>query len=121
MFRSDDVTIGSFDHKGIYRSNIESKVLDGNAIHCMGMAITVKGKRSMRGACRIVDPNGDMIALEIEDSKQGTGTAKAIGGTGAWKGVSGGGDWQIHTSSKPLADGTYQSCLRYHGAFILPK
>ncbi|MEK6244858.1 MAG: hypothetical protein AABM33_10200 [Pseudomonadota bacterium] len=121
LFRSDDAVIGHFEHKGIYRSNHENKLLDGFAIQCMGIAVTVKQKRSMRGACKILDPKGDMIGLEIEDTKLGTGTATVVGGTGAWKGVTGGGDWLVHTPSRPLADGAFQSCLRYHGTLTVPK
>ncbi|HSH08008.1 MAG TPA: hypothetical protein VLA41_10135 [Burkholderiales bacterium] len=35
--------------------------------------------------------------------------------------VSGGGKWQVHTASQPVVPGSFQGCLRYHGALTVPK
>lgn len=124
VFALDDATIVHYEHKGIYRGNNGSTLLDGASIHCTDMLLVLNKKRTIRGGCKILDAQGDMIALVTEGSgppgKQ-TGTADTIAGTGAWKGVTGGGKWQVHTASKPLEPGSVQGCLRYHGAFTVPQ
>lgn len=123
VFASEDASIVHYEHKGIYRGNNGNTLLHGASIHCAGTLLVLSKKRTTRGGCKILDPQGDTIALVTEGSgpsgKQ-TGTADAIAGTGAWRGVSGGGKWQVHTSSRPLVPGSFQGCLRYHGAFTVP-
>lgn len=119
-FASDEATVAIFDHKGIYRANGEKKLLNGFSIHCTGLTKVINKKRTVSGGCKVLDPKGDSISLVFEGAGPpggDSGTADAVAGTGAWKGVSGGGKWQVHTPSKPLASGTFQGCLRYHGAF----
>ena len=124
LFASDDAVIASFEHKGIYRGNNGNKTLEGYSIQCAGVTKVINKKRTSAGGCKILDPKGDAIALVFEGAGPPggeSGTADAVGGSGAWKGVTGGGKWQVHTASKPLVPGTFQGCLRYHGAFTVPK
>ncbi|HSH08010.1 MAG TPA: hypothetical protein VLA41_10145 [Burkholderiales bacterium] len=123
VFASDDAVVASFDHKGIYRANGDSKLLHGASIHCAGITTVINKKRTVSGGCKTVDPKGDTIAGVFEGAGPAggdAGTAQAVGGTGTWKGVSGGGNWQVHTPSKPLVPGTFQGCLRFHGAYKVP-
>lgn len=123
-FASDEATVAIFDHKGIYRSNGDKKLLHGFSIHCTGLTTALNKKRTVTGGCKVLDPKGDSISLVFEGAGPpggDSGTADAVAGTGAWKGVTGGGKWQVHTASKPLAPGSFQGCLRYHGAFTVPK
>jgi len=125
VFASDNATVVTFDSKGIYRSNGESKLLDGFSIHCSGTDVILNKKSVLRGGCRVLDPKGEdnsiFLTFAGTGGPKGVGTATAVGGTGTWKGISGGGDWEVHTPSKPVVPGTFQSCLRYHGTFTVPK
>jgi hypothetical protein len=123
-FASDEALVAIFDHKGIYRDNGDKKLLNGFSIHCTGLTKVINKKRTVSGGCKVLDPKGDSISLVFEGAGPpggDSGTADAVAGTGAWKGVSGGGRWQVDTPSKPLAPGSFQGCLRYHGAFKVPK
>ena len=43
-----------------------------------------------------------------------------IGGTGKWKGISGSGEYELVAPTRPLAEGTYQNCVRTKDTFKLP-
>lgn len=115
IYASDEAAVIQFDHKGIYRANGEHKLLDGFSIHCAGTNVTLNKKSAIRGGCKALDPKGEAIHLVFEGAAGDKGTGQMVGGTGAWKGISGGGDWYVHTPSKPLAPGSFQACLRFHG------
>jgi hypothetical protein len=121
VFASDEAAVIHFEHKGVYRDNGDKKFLEGFSIHCAGTNVTISKKSAIRGGCKALDPKGDTIHLVFDGAAGERGTAQAVAGTGAWKGIGGGGDWEVRTSSKPLAAGAFQACLRFHGTFNIKK
>lgn len=121
VYASDEAAVIQFEHKGIYRANGEHKLLEGFSIHCAGTNVTINKKSVIRGGCKALDPKGDTIHMVFDGAAGDKGTAQAVAGTGAWTGISGGGDWNVQTPSKPLAPGSFQACLRFHGTLKTGK
>lgn len=117
---SKELTIGTFDFKGISRSNSENKVFDNCTVFYVGVARSTPGKISAYGYSKYLDPDGDFVILE--SIREGDETqCKFLQGTGKWKGIKGEGKVRRIAVGKPIASGTSQYCTRHIGTFELPK
>lgn len=88
LFSSEDLTIISFESKGISISNHENKAFDNNTFQCAGVIQIASGKPSGDMFCKFLDPDGD-VTLGESTLDGAEGTWKFIYGTGKWKGISG--------------------------------
>ena len=119
-----ELSIGSFDFKGIARSNLANKAFDNLTFHGIGVGRDVGDKRKHRyGYIKFMDPDGDILitenlrALDAETESDWN----FLQGTGKWKGIKGGGKLRSVAGGKPIAPGTQQGCIRMTGIFELPK
>lgn len=117
---SDELTVVTFDFKGISRSNSENKVFDNCTVFYVGVARNMAGKISAYGYSKYMDPDGDFVIMESIREGAET-TCKFLQGTGKWKGIKGEGKVRRIATGKPIAPGTNQYCTRHFGTFELPK
>jgi hypothetical protein len=118
---SKELTVFSFDLKGISRSNHENKVFDNTTFHCVGVIRVMAGKRTETGYFKIMDSDGDFIVGEVTCIETEKSTWKFLQGTGKWKGITGGGKGWVIMRGKPITSGTFQACFRHTGTIKLPK
>jgi hypothetical protein len=118
---SEDMVVGSFDFKGIARSNLESKSFDNLTFHGIGVARVVSGKHHNYGYIKFMDPDGNVLVTENLRDFESEPTWKFLQGTGKWKGIVGGGKILFVSRGKPITPGTSQGCIRMTGTFELPK
>lgn len=117
---SDELTIITFDFKGIARSNSENKIFDTCTVFYVGVGRSTPGKTSAYGYSKYMDPDGDFVVME--SIREGAETqCKFLQGTGKWKGIKGEGKVRRISSGKSIAPGTSQYCTRHIGTFELPK
>ena len=111
-----EATVLALEMKGINPKTGETQ-------RCIGVISIIAGKRMGSGYCKtIVDPKGDFTLVEWTSSgKRGEGTWKYLYGTGKWKGVTGGGEYKTAKRGKPIAKGTFQTCIRITGTYELPN
>jgi hypothetical protein len=117
---SQELSIITFDFKGISWSNSENKVFDNCSVFYVGVARTMTGKSSAYGYSKYLDPDGDFVIME--SIREGDETrCKFLQGTGKWKGIKGEGKLRRIAVGKPITPGTSQYCTRHIGTFELPK
>jgi hypothetical protein len=117
---SKELTIVTFDFKGISRSNSENKVFDNCTVFYVGVARITPGKTSAYGYSKYLDPDGDFVILE--SIREGDEThCQFLQGTGKWKGIKGEGKVRRIAIGKPISPGTSQYCTRHIGTLELPK
>jgi hypothetical protein len=117
---SDELTIITFDFKGIARSNSENKIFDNCSVFYVGVARNTPGKITAYGYSKYMDPDVDFVVME--SIREGAEThCKFLQGTGKWKGIKGEGKVRRIASGKSIAPGTSQYCTRHVGTFELPK
>ena len=117
---SDELTIITFDFKGIARSNSENKIFDSCAVFYVGVARTTPGMSTAYGYSKYMDPDGDFVIME--STREGVEThCKFLQGTGKWKGIKGEGKLRRIAVGRPISPGTSQYCTRHIGTFELPK
>ena len=117
---SEELTIITFDFKGIARSNSETKVFDNCTVFYVGVARNMNGKSSAYGYSKYLDPDGDFVVMEsIRDGEETH--CRFLQGTGKWKGIIGEGKLRRIAAGKPIAPGTNQYCTRHIGTFVLAK
>jgi hypothetical protein len=117
---SKELTVGTFDMKGITISNLENKVFDNMTFHCVAVFQVMDGKSSGKGYCKDMDPDGDFFIIEFTLVGMDA-TTRFLQGTGKWKGITGEGKSVPITRGKPITPGTSQDCRRATGTFELPK
>jgi hypothetical protein len=121
---TQELSVHSFDFKGIARSNLESKAFDNLTFHGIGVARDLADKRIHRyGYIKFMDPDGDILVTEnlhTLDAGQESDW-NFLQGTGKWKGIKGGGKLRSAAGGKPITPGTRQGCMRMMGTFELPK
>ena len=117
---TNELTIVTFDFKGIARSNSENKVFDNCTVFYVGVARSVPGNTTAHGYSKYMDPDGDFVIMESIREEDVT-TMTFLHGTGKWKGIKGGGKLRRITAGKPIVPGTSQYCTRHTGSFELPK
>jgi hypothetical protein len=119
-----ELSINSFDFKGIARSNLENKAFDNLTFHGIGVARDLADKRRHRyGYIKFMDPDGDILITENFHTLDTGQEAdwNFLQGTGKWKGIKGGGKLRRLAVGKPISPGTSQYCTRHIGTFELPK
>jgi hypothetical protein len=117
---SEELTIITFDFKGIARSNSENKIFDNCTVFHVGVARNTPGKTSAYGYSKYMDLDGDFVVME--SIREGSEIrCKFLQGTGKWKGIKGEGKVQRITVGRPITPGTSQYCTRDIGTFELPK
>lgn len=122
LIESEELTILTFEGKGLARSNLESKTFDNCSYQLLGVAHYTGGKATMYGHTKFMDPDGDIVIQENSRPFGATGgTWKFIYGTGKWKGIKGSGKSLRVATGKRITPDTLQSCLRMTGTFELPK
>jgi hypothetical protein len=117
---TNELTILTFDFKGIARSNSENKVFDNCTVFYVGVARSAPGKTTAYGYSKYMDPDGDFVIMESTREEDVT-TMTFLQGTGKWKGIKGGGKLRRIAAGKPIMPGTSQYCTRHIGTFELPK
>jgi len=117
---SKELTLMSFEFRGISRTNHENRVFDNCTFFYVGVARITPQKSTAHGYTKYLDPDGDYVIMEsIREGSETTMTF--LHGTGKWKGIQGGGKHRRIASGKPIAPGTSQICARHTGTFELPK
>jgi hypothetical protein len=124
---SDDkeFRFGSFDCKGISRSNQENEVFENMSLWEVGVFRNVEAQSTAYSCAKYMDRDGDLVIMEFSESgptEQPEGTWKILYGTGKWKGIKGSGK-HVHVSrGKPIEPDTVQGySVRNTGTFELPK
>jgi hypothetical protein len=121
---TQELSINSFDFKGIARSNLESKAFDNLTFHGIGVGRDLSDKKRHRyGYIKFMDPDGDILITENLHTLDAGGESdwNFLQGTGKWKGIKGGGKLRPTAGGKPITPGTAQGCMRMTGTFELPK
>jgi hypothetical protein len=118
-----ELSIHSFDFKGIARSNLDNKAFDNLTFHGIGVGRDLADKKIHRyGYIKFMDPDGDILITENLRTLDGPdATWNFLQGTGKWKGIKGGGQLRRAAGGKPITPGTVQGCMRMTGTFELPK
>jgi len=119
-----ELSILSFDFKGIARSNLENKTFDNLTFHGIGVGRDLADKRRHRyGYIKFMDPEGDILVTEnLRTLDMGQEADwNFLQGTGKWKGITGGGKIMPLTRGKPITPSTFQNCARSTGTFELPE
>jgi hypothetical protein len=117
---SDELTIVTFDFKGIARSNSENKIFDNCTVLYVGVSRNMAGKQGAYGYSKYTDSDGDFVVME--SIREGAEThCRFLQGTGKWKGIKGEGKLRRLAVGKPISPGTSQYCTRHIGTFELPK
>jgi len=122
LVKSQEITIVTYDCKGIMRSNDKSMVFDNCTIHGQGVVLYEGKNKTVYGFLKYLDPDGDFVIFRFtQNPGEKEATTTLLAGTGKWKGVAGGGKAIRITKGKPVAAGTAQFCNRHKGTFTLPK
>jgi len=122
IVRSQEISIFSFDGKGIMRSNNESKVFDNCTIHTQGVAVIEGKNMTVYAYMKYLDPGGDFVIFRYtQNPGEKAATTTIMAGTGKYKGITGGGKAKRITRGKPVAAGTNQFCNNHKGTFTVPK
>jgi len=120
--QNEEMTVTSFDFKGIARTNLPDKAFDNLTFHGVGVGRVVAGKTHNYGYIKFMNPDGDYVVTEnLRDLGDTEGTWKFLQGTGKWKGIQGGGKLQSVARGRPILKDTVQGCIRMTGMFELPK
>ena len=121
LSQSKELTILSFDVKGIARSNHENKVFDNCTFHHVSVMRIIAGKVNRLGYTKFMDPDGDCFFVEVSRDGGQSSVTKLLHGTGKWKGITGSGKLTSIARGKPIMPGTYQGCGSHTDTFELPK
>ena len=115
-----EMTLMSFEFRGISRANHENRLFDNCTFFYVGVARMTSQKTTAHGYTKYLDPDGDYVIMEsIRDGSETTMTF--LHGTGKWKGIRGGGKHRRIAGGKPIVPGTSQLCARHTGTFELSK
>jgi len=117
---SEELTVMSFELKGIARSNTNSEIFNNVSEMCVGLWSKMGDEITQRGFCKYLYLNGDINITEW-DGKANGGNWKFLLGTGKWEGIKGSGTWSILQRAKSIAPGTSQNCRMIEGTYELPK
>jgi hypothetical protein len=120
--QNEEMTVTSFDFKGIARSNLSDKAFDNLTFHGVGVGRVVAGKNHDYGYIKFMNPDGDYVVTEnLRDLGNTDATWKFLQGTGKWKGIQGGGKLQPAARGRPILKDTVQGCIRMTGKYELGK
>lgn len=122
LLQSEDLSISTFEGKGIVRSNLEKKAFDNCSYHLVGIDTIIADKRTQSGYSKFMDSDGDFVVMEnFVPLGAKEATWKFIYGTGKWKGIKGGGKTVRVIRVKSITPDTRQYCFTNIGTFELPK
>jgi len=120
--QNEEMTVTSFDFKGIARSNLPDKAFDNLSFHGVGVGRTVAGKTHNYGYIKFLSPDGDYVVTEnLRNLGDADADWKFLQGTGKWKGIQGGGKLQSAARGRPILKDTVQGCIRMTGKYELGK
>jgi hypothetical protein len=117
---SQELTIGSYEAKGINIDHLASKTFDNMTYHTVGLFKIESGKFTGSHYSKYMDPSGDFFVVEISQVGMERDW-KCIYGTGQWMGITGKGKAHQVTKGKPILPGTSQSCTKIIGTYELKK
>jgi hypothetical protein len=117
---SKELTVMSFELKGMARSNTNSEIYNNASEWCVGLLRQMGDEWTQSGFCKYMYLNGDFHIGEFDGDAKG-GNWKFLLGTGKWEGIKGSGSWSMIQRAKPIAPGTFQNCRKIEGTFELPK
>jgi len=122
LVRSQEITILTWDAKGIMRSNSESKVFDNCTVHTLGV-MQIEGKNTtLYGHMKYLDREGDYVIFRYtQNPGEKAATTTILAGTGKYKGITGGGKAVRIAMGKPVVEGTIQFCNNHKGTFMVSK
>jgi hypothetical protein len=120
IIASEELTIMSYEGKGINIDNLVNKAFDNMTTHCVGVFKSVSKKMEATLYTKYMDPSGDFFVVDILQAGSERDW-KFLYGTGKWKGVSGGGKALYITRGKPITPGTTQSCFKITGTYEFKK
>lgn len=116
-----ELTVYSYEIKGIDRGSNGDKTFENFTHRCMGVTRIKGGDQWTTGYCKYMDPDGDFFILEYAGPGGAKGVDwKYIQGTGKWKGIKGSGTARAITRGKPIVKGTFQYCAKITGTYELP-
>ena len=119
---NEEMTVTSFDFKGIARSNLPDKAFDNLTFHGVGVGRVVAGKTHNYGYIKFMNPDGDYVVTEnLRNLEDTDADWKFLQGTGKWKGIQGGGKLQSAARGRPILKDTVQGCIRMTGKYELGK
>ena len=120
---SKELTIVSYDFKGIDRGAKGNKTFENFTHRCMGVSVIKGGAadRLTKGYCKYMDTDGDFFIVSYDGLMGKTPLPwEFVQGTGKWKGIKGGGTAIGITKGKPIEKGTLQYCAEITGTYELP-
>jgi hypothetical protein len=121
LVQSKEITILTFDAKGIMRSNIESKVFDNWTVHVVGVMVIEGKNRTYLSYMKYLAPDGDYVIFQLtRNPGEQASTTTLLAGTGKWKGITGGGKAVQIAKGIPVVKGTFQFCNNHKGTFKVP-
>lgn len=121
---TQELSIHSFDFKGIAQSNLENKAFDNLTFHGIGVGRDQADKKLHGyGYIKFPDPNWDIFLTENLRTLDVGPEAdwNFLQGMGKRMGIKGGGKLRTVAGGKPIIPGTLQGCIRMTGTFELPK
>ena len=121
LVQSEEISIFTFDCKGIMRSNIESKVFDNCTAHVLGVMVIEGENRTYHSYLIYLAPDGDHVIFRFtQNPGEEAATTTLLVGTGKWKGITGGGKAVTIAKGIPVVKGTFQFCNNHKGKFTVP-
>jgi hypothetical protein len=124
LVSNEQVRIFDVELRGILTSNHQNKLFDDFIYQFVGVSRVLAGELDARGYAKWTDPDGDYVLSEataVGPATKPVWSSRFIYGTGKWKGIQGSAQVVPITKRAPLVDGTWQSCNRVTGTFVLPK
>jgi hypothetical protein len=119
---SKELVLFAFELKGIDQDLNEDKVHENYTHMCVGTIRIMGGEQISTGYCKYMAPDGDFFIVSFDGLSGGKPLPwEYFYGTGKWKGVKGGGTARTITTGKPIAEGTFQSCMEISGTYELPQ
>ncbi len=119
---SKELVVFGFELKGIDQDLKEDKVHENYTHICVGTIRILGGEQISKGYCKYMAPDGDFFIVSFDGVSGGKPLPwEYIYGTGKWEGVKGGGTATTMTRGKPIAEGTFQSCMEISGTYELPQ
>jgi len=114
-----EIYVGSFEGKGIFRST--SKPYYENTFKSMGVLMGQMGKFTWNGYTKIMHVDGDVVMWDFSGDSVNGSIGKIIYGTGKYKGAKGEQTTKNITKTKPVVQGTEQTCQQVIGWVELAK
>lgn len=120
---SKELTVYSYDFKGIDQGTKGDMTFNNFTHRCMGLGLRKEGEVPLsKGYCKYMDPDGDffIVGWDAPFGKNHPLPWNFLQGTGKWKGIKGGGTVITITRGKPIVEGTSQYCIEVTGKYELP-